>query len=465
MVTTAFVNSVLLEQQLINHEMKKLQLMDELAMINASNGQIALQKNTSNLFRHRSANPSKIDVRGFNQVLAIDTENLTATVEGMTTYEDLVNACLPHLLLPAVVPELKSITVGGALSGGAIESSSFRYGLMHESVLEFEVLLSDGRIILCRPDNEHKDLFYGFPNTYGTLGYALKIKIKLIPVTRYVKLTNHHYTEQQLFLNDLKQFCETNRQASEEDDFDYIDSVIFDENNFHIITAKFIDKVIYLSNYKYMKPYYRSIPERQTDYLSTLDYIWRWDPDWFWCSKFFYMQNPVLRFIFGPFLLKSTAYWKIRSFMNKHHLTRALVEKMQAKTEAVIQDVQIPIENASEFLTFFEREIGIKPIWLCPTMPYNEQTNYSFYNLVPNKLYINFGFWDVVKSDKEEGFYNILVERKVRELGGYKGLYSSVYYNENDFWTLYDKEKYFALKQKYDPQHRFRNLYQKCSEK
>ena len=32
-----------------------------------------------------------------------------------------------------------------------------------------------------RPDNEHADLFYGFPNSYGTLGYALRLVARTQP--------------------------------------------------------------------------------------------------------------------------------------------------------------------------------------------------------------------------------------------------------------------------------------------
>ena len=37
--------------------------------------------------------------------------------------------------------------------------------------------------------------------------------------------------------------------------------------------------------------------------------------------------------------------------------------------ESVIQDVDIPIENAAEFLDFLLREIGILPVWICPIRP------------------------------------------------------------------------------------------------
>ncbi len=69
---------------------------------------------------------------------------------GMTTYEDLVAATLRHGLMPLVVPQLKTITLGGAVSGLGIESSSLRSGMPHESVLEMEILTGDGQVVTAR---------------------------------------------------------------------------------------------------------------------------------------------------------------------------------------------------------------------------------------------------------------------------------------------------------------------------
>lgn len=115
---------------------------------------LALSKDTSNLFRDRLQDPKakrKLDVRAFNHVLELDERAEWVDVEGMTPYLTLVDATLRRGYMPAVVPELKSITVGGAVAGLGIEASSFRYGLVHETVSEMEILLGDGRIVTCSP--------------------------------------------------------------------------------------------------------------------------------------------------------------------------------------------------------------------------------------------------------------------------------------------------------------------------
>ena len=214
------------------YEEKKRGLRE--ALRTARGGNIRLGKTTSNLFRDRhGASGKKLDVRDFNNVLHVDAANGYVVVEGMTPYANLVAECLRHNVMPAVVPQLKSITIGGATAGCGIESSSFRYGLVHEMVREMEVLLGDGRTVVCMPDNEHRDLFYGFPNSYGTLGYALLIKAMVVPVKKYVKLTHLRYADAEEFFAVLAKQCERR-------DVDFVDGVVFGRRDMVITLGQFV---------------------------------------------------------------------------------------------------------------------------------------------------------------------------------------------------------------------------------
>ena len=72
----------------------------------------------------------------------------------MCTYEHLVDATLAHGLIPLVVPQLRTITLGGAVTGLGIEATSFRNGLPHESVLEMDVLTGAGEVVTTRPGDD-----------------------------------------------------------------------------------------------------------------------------------------------------------------------------------------------------------------------------------------------------------------------------------------------------------------------
>ena len=137
---------------------------------------VRLAKTTSNLFRSRAKPDARgLDTSGLTGVIAVDPDARTADVAGMCTYENLVAATLPHGLAPLVVPQLKTITLGGAVTGLGIESTSFRNGLPHESVLELDILTGTGEVITASP-TEHEDLYRAFPNSYGTLGYAVRLR-------------------------------------------------------------------------------------------------------------------------------------------------------------------------------------------------------------------------------------------------------------------------------------------------
>jgi FAD/FMN-containing dehydrogenase len=423
-------------------------------------GDVRLEKQTSNLFRNREAAPQeRLSVRDFNHVLAINSSEGWADVEGMTTYDDFVKETLKYGLMPAVVPQLKTITIGGAVAGVGIEATSFRYGLVHETVLEMEILLASGETVMCNK-NDHADLFYGFPNSYGTLGYALRLKVKLIPVKPFVHIEHARYEDATEYFRALEKACAPTT-ASAADVPDFVDGVMFGPTEMYITTGTFVDTAPSVSDYTYMDIYYRSIREKKDDYLSTYGYLWRWDTDWFWCSKAFGVQNPLVRRIFGKRLLNSMTYGKIRKFAQQHPLILKLTQG-SARREFVIQDVDIPIENAPGFQNFFFDEIDIRPVWICPFRAYDKTAKFDLYSLDPEKLYVNFGFWDSVPTQKEPGHYNRLVEAKVSELHGKKGLYSDSYYTEDEFWEIYDKNTYDTLKQKYDPQKKLKNLYEKC---
>jgi FAD/FMN-containing dehydrogenase len=126
--------------------------------------------------------------------------------------------------------------------------------------------------------------------------------------------------------------------------------------------------------------------------------------------------------------------------------------------------VDIPVARAAEFLAFLLAEIGILPIWICPFRAFDRSVRWTLYPTDPDTLYVNFGFWDVVRTQAAypPGHFNRLVERKVAALGGIKSLYSESYYPREEFEAIFGGEAYAGLKARYDPQGRLPGLYEKC---
>jgi FAD/FMN-containing dehydrogenase len=430
---------------------------------------VRLAKRTSNLFRPRaSTGQPGLDVSGLTGVLEVDAASRTAEVAGMCTYEDLVAATLPHGLTPLVVPQLKTITLGGAVSGLGIEAASFRNGLPHESVLEFDVLTGAGEIVTATPGDE---LFAGFPNSYGTLGYATRLRIELEPVRSHVALRHVRF-------DDLDELCAAvaGIMAAQEwggEDVDYLDGVMFSAAESYLTLGRRVDHTVGgadnpttgpASDYTGMQIFYRSIQQRRRDMLTTHDYLWRWDTDWFWCSGGLGAQHPVIRALWPARLRRSDVYWKIVALANRFDLENRFEQwRGRPRRERVIQDVEIPLERTAEFLRWFVEHVPIEPVWLCPLRLRGERS-WPLYPLEPGRNYVNVGFWSSVPIALEgtSSDTNRAIEAQVDAVSGHKSLYSESFYSRADFDARYGGEQYATLKRRYDPDRRLLDLYAKA---
>jgi FAD/FMN-containing dehydrogenase len=384
----------------------------------------------------------------------------------MTTYEHLVAATLPHGMMPLVVPELKTITLGGAITGLGIESSSWRNGMPHESVVELDVMTGAGEVVTARADNDHADLFHAFPNSYGTLGYALRARIELEPTHPYVHLRHLPFRRVAELVEALVEI-DANRSYRGEA-VQFIDGTVFSPDECYLTIGSWADTAPAASDYTRLGIYYRSIQERAEDWLKVRDYLWRWDTDWFWCSRAFGVQRPWVRRLVtlaGSRYLRSDVYWRIVALEERHHLKAALDRRMgKPERENVIQDVELPVDRLAEFVAAFQREVPISPFWLCPLRQRDPDTVWDLYRLDPSALYVNVGFWSSVELQPgmDRAHHNRWVEHEVERLGGRKSLYSTVFYDEERFWALYNGPVYRDMKQRYDPSGRLLDLYAKC---
>lgn len=432
---------------------------------------VRLAKHTSNLFRSRAkASAPGLDVAAFDGVLSVNAEARTADVLGMTTYEHLVDATLPLGLMPLVVPQLKTITLGGAVTGLGIESSSFRVGLPHESVLEMDVLTGSGDVVSVtnRPDDPNRGLYLAFPNSYGSLGYALRLRIELMPTQRYVRLEHVRFDSAADMAAAIDGICESGDYDGEP--IDFLDGTVFTPVEQYLTIGRFTDRlpagVTAPSDYTGMQIYYQSIRARRNDVLTVRDYIWRWDTDWFWCSRALGAQRPSIRRLWPKSKLRSDVYWKFiaanRRFRVDDRLRRL---RGRPRCEEVIQDVEVPADRLAEFLDFFHKDVGIEPIWVCPLRSRDGVTRWSLYDLDPATTYVNVGFWSTVdllaNGDPEAGTVNRLIEAEVTRLGGHKSLYSSAFYSREEFSRLYGGTEYQVIKHRYDPEDRLLSLYDK----
>lgn len=431
---------------------------------------------TSNTFRpqqigERESAAKRLDLSGFVHVLEVNSEELWCDIEASATFETFVASTLPHGVAPLVIPELRTITVGGAVVGIGIESSSFRHGFFHEGLVEADILLASGEVVTVSPKGKHAELFKAIPNSLGSFGYLLRLRMRVQRAQPLVRM-------EKVWCDSPDGLVDGLAKASARDDLDFVDGVALGEQGGMLITAKFVKEAPQVQRYGYWPQFYPNLVREGVEYLTTEDYLWRWDSDWFWCTQIFPgLTWRAVRWLCGPELLRSDVYKMFNDAVIKNVSGPLGLTKDE---ELVIQDIEIPVDHAAEWIQKFMRVVpSIRigkirlarpgypqtvPIWLCPV----KGTQSPLMPMQPDVLYINFGFWDALtgpetKGGMRAGSINKALEQLCSAMNGKKTLYSAVYFSEEEFYKEYNGTLYKQMKQQYDPDHRLRGWYERLT--
>ncbi len=143
---------------------------------------------------------------------------------------------------------------------------------------------------------------------------------------------------------------------------DFVDGTFFGSDELYLTVGAFSDVAPWRSDYTGQQIYYESIRRDKEDFLTIRDYLWRWDTDWFWCSRPFGVQKPMIRRLWPRRYRRSDVYRKLVAFDRRHGFSDTLMARRHLPPrEAVIQDVEIPVERGAEFPAIFRRECGDEP--------------------------------------------------------------------------------------------------------
>ncbi len=397
-----------------------------------------------------------IDISALNNILEINVEGKYALVEPNVTMQVLVEKTMDKGLVPLVVPELPKITLGGSVQGGAGESSSFKYGGVHNICDEYEIVLGNGEIVTASKD-VNPDLFWGLPCSYGSLGITTLVKIRLTEAKKFVKLS---------YLP-VGSFLELNRIIKEqrEQPIDFVDAILFGPNSGVVMVGIMVnepdddDKVMTFSGEsdEWFYLYVQSKVKKQNfvpDHIPLKDYLFRYNQGAFWTGKLVFDKLKI------PFTkLSRTLLYKR---LNAESLGKA-VHSVNNSQSGICQDFCLSQEKLTDFLDYLNTTLSIYPLWICPLMVSKENDKLSPTNINSEQA-VNVGMYA-----KFDGGYNKFVavnralEQKLAELGGRKVLYAHQYYSPEEFWKIYDLDWYNKLRNKYFANNVFPDIYEKTN--
>ena len=393
-----------------------------------------------------------IDTSPLSHILSVNPRTRTALVEPNVPMDRLVEATLKHKLIPPVVMEFPGITVGGGYAGTSGESSSFKHGFFDRSIKRVEMVLANGRIVECS-ESENADLFNGAAGTVGSLGVTTRIELQLRKAKKYVEVTYHP-------ISSVAEAIQKIKEVTADPDIDYVDGILFSKDKGAFMTGRMIDTqegnapVTRFSGAK--DPWFyihakdvvsRAAKAPTTELIPLAEYLFRYDRGGFWVGAmaFDYFKMPFNQY----------TRWFLDDFLHTRMMYTALHASGQSKN-LIIQDLAMPYSSAEHFLQYTEKVFNIWPLWLCPlrqsptpTMhPHLKQNEPKSQTLEPM---LNIGIYGWGRSRIDDSLkVNRDLERRIRELGGMKWLYAQTFYSEGEFWSIYNRQWYDALREKYD---------------
>ncbi|HYV50121.1 MAG TPA: FAD-binding oxidoreductase [Myxococcaceae bacterium] len=387
--------------------------------------------------RHRDR---KIDLSDLDEILHVDPVRRTCVAEPGVAFVDLVEATLRHGLVPVVVPELKTITVGGAVAGCSLESTSFYSGGFHDSCLEYEVITARGEVLTCTRENEHRLLFEMMHGAFGTLGVLSRLTFKLMPARPFVRVQYEKHATLDSYLASIRRHAELR-------DADFMDGIIHSPAELVLSMGHFTDEAPYAHRYDWMRIYPDSTRTRTEDYLRTADYFYRYDRG----VTNVHPRSFPGRLLFGKLLSSSRVLWLADRF---HWLLGRF-------PPPVTVDVFVPYSRAAEFLGWYREAVGHFPLWC---VPYRIDRPYAwlsdrFVAGMRDDLFLDLAIYGFHPAPGANPYR--LLEEKLMEIGGVKTLISTNLYSEEEFWRTWNRPNYEAVKGRVDPDNRLRGLYEK----
>lgn len=390
-----------------------------------------------------------VDTSDMDRLFPVDKETMTVKAEPKVPMDVLAAHCLKQGVVPKIVMEFKGITVGGGYSGFSGESSMYRYGLFSNTISDIEIVLGDGTLETASRTH-NADLMEHAAGSLGTFGIVTLCTIELIPAKPFVQIDFQMVSEVGA-AHDLFE------AACKDESIHFIDGVYFGKGRIVVMYGRFVDKPATKPLKKMQVHWFADTMERLLEkdkptpekpsklYMNTYDYLFRYDHGAFWGGKlafehFHVPQNWLTRRLADPLMDSRTCYQALH--------------KTGLAGMYVVQDFGIPARNVNEFVKFVNDTLPELQIFLAPCMqPSKIGLTSRFHPKVAeiqdDRLFA-VGVYGRGPRD-QQAFYelNRTLELRSAELLGAKLLYARTYYTPEEFWTIYDKPTYDAMREKW----------------
>ncbi|KAG9938865.1 FAD binding domain-containing protein, partial [Aureobasidium melanogenum] len=326
------------------------------------------------------------------------------------------------------------------------------HGVFDNIVNSIEIVLGNGEIVRASR-SENSDLYHGAAGSFGTLGVVTELEVQLVEAGNFLELEYHAISSAPEAVRAIETY-------TADDKIQYLDGIMFTKTSGLIIAGRMVNTPMtgckitkYLSR---ADPWFyvraqeilnQEIPSSKgysyTEVVPIKDYLFRFDRGAFWGGYY------AFKYHFAPF--NNLTRYLLDDLIHTKTMYTAL-HKSGLANEFIVQDIGFPYSTTPDFIDYLDEEFNLYPLWLCPlklNAPYPLTPKGKHYSQDSLRV-INVGVWGPGPRNRNDFIAaNRAIEAKTKQLDGLKCLYAHAFYTAPEFWDLYDKDHYDALRTKY----------------
>lgn len=415
---------------------------------------------------------NRIDMNNMRDILEINTEKMTMRAEPLVDMGQVTRALLPLGFAMACQVEMEDLSIGGLCMGLGMEVNSHLIGLIQETVISFEMLLSSGEVVTVTRDNQYADLFHALPWSHGTLGFLMSVEVQIIKIKPYMHM-------RYIPCHSQKEYCQRMEHLSQAEDAPtMLEATIYTKETAVIMCGEFADVTTPEQKAKvnpigyWWKPwFYKHVEQALTkgefdEYIPLRHYYHRHTRSIFWELEDMipFGNHPVYRYLFGWLGAPKIAFLKLS-------MTPAIRQSTIEKH--VVQDIIIPITEMKRSVDMFHEWFDMYPLLVYPIRICDNGKYQGFLRKPENKrpgtnyeMFFDLGVYGVPRPVKEKKPWDFrknlrAMEKYTRDVKGYQCPYADMLLTRSEFEEMFDHTLYRQMRKKYQAEGAFPEVYDK----
>ncbi len=393
----------------------------------------------------------RIGMQDFDQILGIDLERGTVTVEPFVTVGALTSFLLRHDRMLEATLEMEDATLGGLALTQGMTTHSHRCGLVHDTVQRYELVTGRGERIEATP-TENRDVYDAAGFSHGSLGFLTALDLTIVPASPELLVTYGQCTS-------IEQLHERYEDAILNTDAFFLEAIVYSKDHAVLIRGDLLTEqtraearargVRINKQGRWYKTWFFRHAERADDghreFMPMRDYLMRHDRSM--CMTMLQIfpaaNHPLIRWPLGWMLPPKVTFLKSM---------RPASTRLDVAKEQIYQDLAIPMNRLVEMLELVDDRIGIYPLLVYPCLVKDrggfisvpEGVAAADSSGVTQQVFLNLGIYGTPTAVAEgDSTYNVISETrallaKVRDVGGFQHSYCDVFQTRDEFYDMFD---------------------------